>query len=229
MHECSALQCNAVRSSLYAILQTPIRLLLSFPLSLLFLSVSLAHSPTRTSLTDKWNNHDVSLSLPTHTHTQNKDLISAITTQFKLFTGFELPHAISAAFQNLTTENCPLLIHTVIWCVLELFLMSNFLVCDSAGWMHHLHTCTHKHAHMRTHVILHVQSLAIDINIYIHIYIYIYIYIYTYIYIYIYIYVNGYLYTYIHICIWICIEYIFDTPCADCDRPRSIYRGANWI
>jgi len=75
----------------------------------------------------------LSSSLPTHTHTQNKDLISAITTQFKLFTGFELPHAICAAFQFLTTENFPLLIHAVILCVLELFLMSNFLVCDSAG------------------------------------------------------------------------------------------------
>ena len=62
-----------------------------------------------------------------HAYDDFKDLQGAMTTQFKLFTGFELPPAIAAAFQD-PNQNQLLIIHAVFSCVIELFLMSNFLV-----------------------------------------------------------------------------------------------------
>jgi len=136
---CSALQCVAVLTAPSSE-HTLIRLLLSLPISSLFppLSLSLSFSlfdlltHTHTSLTDK---HDFSLSFLTHTHpyTHSKDITSAMTTQFHLFTGFELPRALSAAFRNPTFQNFPLVIHAVASCGLQFFVMSNFLVCGLAG------------------------------------------------------------------------------------------------
>ena len=63
-----------------------------------------------------------------HDYDDFKDFPSAMTTQFKLFTGFELPAAIAAALQEPNRRNSLLIIHAVLSCVIELFLMSNFLV-----------------------------------------------------------------------------------------------------
>jgi len=60
-------------------------------------------------------------------HDDFKDLYAAMTTQFKLFTAFELPYAIANAFEN-PSQHPLLVIHAVFSCVTELFLMSNFLI-----------------------------------------------------------------------------------------------------